>query len=220
MSHDDPRRPNVDSGPIGCRDCGEELDARAGACPRCGSRNRTVDITDSICLEVADIGTGSGAISLTLACERPEWRVSTVDLSSDAIAIAKRNADSLGVAGRVRFLQGDLVNPILEAGEKLDILVSNPPYIPSEDVEELDSEVKDFEPRLALDGGADGLVCYRRLCEALPQLLKPTALVAFEVGIHQSRDVEQLMKRSGVIDETMIVPDLAGIERVVVGIRK
>ncbi|RNB79354.1 peptide chain release factor N(5)-glutamine methyltransferase [Brevibacillus nitrificans] len=169
-------------------------------------------------LTVADIGTGSGAICITLACERPSWKVTTVDLSLDATVIAKENAERLGAA--VRFLQGDLVQPLLTAGEQVDILVSNPPYIPSADVDELDAEVLEHEPRLALDGGTDGLDCYRRLCEALPALLKKKALVAYEVGIHQARDVEDLMKASGVIDEVHVVPDLAGIERVVIGVRR
>jgi release factor glutamine methyltransferase len=166
-------------------------------------------------LVVADIGTGSGAICVTLACERPHWQVSTVDLSPDATVIARENAEQLGA--RVRFLQGDLTQPLVEEGLQVDILVSNPPYIPSAVVDTLDAEVRAYEPRLALDGGADGRDCYRRLCEALPAVLKRPGLVAFEVGIHQSRDVAGLMKESGVIDEVEIIPDLAGIERVVVG---
>jgi len=172
-------------------------------------------------LRVADIGTGSGAIALTLACERPNWQVSTVDLSTDALAIAGRNAERLGVRERVTFLQGDLLAPLLERerGKRLDILVSNPPYIPSEVVDGLDREVRDYEPRLALDGGEDGLECYRRLCAGLPGLLKRTALIGFEVGIDQAQDVAGLLMDSGVIDETLIIPDLAGIERVVLGWR-
>jgi release factor glutamine methyltransferase len=173
--------------------------------------------TSDTLLHVADIGTGSGAIAVTLACERPKWRVTTVDLSSEAIAIARENAERLGAD--VRFLQGDLVEPLLERSEQLDLLVSNPPYIPSADVDELDAEVRDYEPRLALDGGADGLDCYRRLCAALPRLLKEKALVAFEVGIYQAHDVAAMLEATGVIDEVEIVPDLAGIERVVIGWR-
>ncbi|MFC8685026.1 peptide chain release factor N(5)-glutamine methyltransferase [Brevibacillus porteri] len=169
-------------------------------------------------LAAVDIGTGSGAICITLALEKPQWRVTTVDLSPEATAIARENANRLGAD--VRFLQGDLVQPLLEAGEKVDILVSNPPYIPSRDVEELDDEVRVHEPRLALDGGEDGLDCYRRLCEALPNLLKEKAIVAFEVGIYQAGDVAALMKASGVMDEVEIVPDLAGIERVVIGVKR
>ncbi|WP_139491247.1 peptide chain release factor N(5)-glutamine methyltransferase [Brevibacillus dissolubilis] len=170
-------------------------------------------------LDLVDIGTGSGAISLTLACEQPSWKVSTVDLSPDAIAIARQNAARLAVENRVRFLQGDLVQPLIDLGEHVDILVSNPPYIPSRDVDELDVEVREYEPRLALDGGDDGLDCYRRICAALPDVLKPTALVGFEVGIHQAQDVAELMMQSGVIDEVSIFPDLAGIDRMVIGVR-
>lgn len=171
-------------------------------------------------LTVVDIGTGSGAIALTLASERPHWNVSTVDLSTDAIEIARENANRLGLVDKVSFLHGDLLEPLLRRGERVDLLVSNPPYIPSGDVLELDREVKDFEPLLALDGGEDGLTCYRRLCAALPQVLHEQALVAFEVGIHQADDVAELMMASGVIDHVAIVPDLAGIDRIVVGERK
>ncbi|GAA4720631.1 peptide chain release factor N(5)-glutamine methyltransferase [Brevibacillus fulvus] len=170
-------------------------------------------------LQVTDVGTGSGAIALTLACERPDWQVTTIDLSAEAIAIAKRNSKRLGVDERVRFLQGDLLSPILQSGEQMDILVSNPPYIPSEDVDELDREVRDFEPRLALDGGEDGLDCYRQLCAQLPQILRPKALVGFEVGIYQAPVVADLLRASGAIDQVCVVADLAGIERVVLGWR-
>ncbi|WP_094699889.1 peptide chain release factor N(5)-glutamine methyltransferase [Brevibacillus laterosporus] len=170
-------------------------------------------------LSVVDLGTGSGAITLTLAAEKPNWQLATVDISLDAIAIAKKNAERLDVAERVRFIQGDLVEPILDMGERVDILVSNPPYIPSTDVDELDKEVLGYEPRLALDGGTDGYIFYRRICEALPRLLAPTALVAFEVGIYQAEAVAQLMKESGAVDEVFIYPDLAGIDRIIVGYR-
>jgi release factor glutamine methyltransferase len=175
---------------------------------------------DTAALDVLDIGTGSGAIALTLAAERPRWRVTTVDLSPTALAIARENAQRLQVENRVRFLEGDLAQPLLAAGEQVDLLVSNPPYIPSDEVERLEEEVNRFEPRLALDGGADGLVCYRRICAVLPRLIRPTALVAFEVGIHQAGAVRQLLLASGAVERTEIVPDLAGIERVVLGWRK
>ncbi|UFJ40192.1 peptide chain release factor N(5)-glutamine methyltransferase [Brevibacillus humidisoli] len=171
-------------------------------------------------LDAADIGTGSGAIALTLAAERPQWRVTTIDLSQAALAIAMENAERLHLSSRLRFLQGDLVQPLLAADEQVDLLVSNPPYIPSADVERLDPEVNQFEPHLALDGGDDGLTCYRKICAALPHLLRPTALVAFEVGIHQADTVQQLLLDSGAVDGTEIVPDLAGIDRVVLGWRR
>ncbi|MGD8190367.1 peptide chain release factor N(5)-glutamine methyltransferase [Brevibacillus ginsengisoli] len=168
-------------------------------------------------LEVVDIGTGSGAIPITLSSERPGWRVSTVDISLEAIEIARQNAKSLGVENQVRFLHGDLVEPLLHEKAQLDILVSNPPYIPTADVEELDEEVRQFEPRLALDGGEDGLDFYRRICTALPQMMKPTSLVGFEVGIHQAQDVASLLQTIGQMEHVEIIPDLAGIDRVVIG---
>ncbi|WP_134683407.1 peptide chain release factor N(5)-glutamine methyltransferase [Brevibacillus migulae] len=170
-------------------------------------------------LTAVDLGTGSGAITLTLACERRHWQVSTVDISSDALDIARKNAARFGVGDSVRFLQGNLTEPLIEKGERFDILVSNPPYIPSTDVDELEREVQGYEPRLALDGGTDGLDFYRRICEALPALLKETALVGFEVGIHQAHDVKRLMVASGLIEQVEIIPDLAGIDRVVIGWR-
>lgn len=169
-------------------------------------------------LRVADIGTGSGAICITLACERPSWDVATVDISADASRIAQENARLLGAD--IRFLLGDLVEPLVQEGSRLDILVSNPPYIPSRDVDELDEEVRGFEPRLALDGGDDGLDFYRRLSQALPILLREKAIVAFEVGIHQAQAVAGLLQATGMVSETEIICDLAGIERVVMGIRK
>ncbi|WP_232697913.1 peptide chain release factor N(5)-glutamine methyltransferase [Brevibacillus daliensis] len=169
-------------------------------------------------LSVVDFGTGSGAISLTLAAEKPYWHIKTVDISLDAIEIARKNADQLGVSERVEFLHGDLVEPMLDRNERVNIVVSNPPYIPSQDVEELDDEVRVYEPRLALDGGEDGYIFYRRICEALPKLLSSQkCLVAFEVGIHQAVEVASLLKLSGVIENVEIYPDLAGIDRIVVG---
>ncbi|MBO8165328.1 MAG: peptide chain release factor N(5)-glutamine methyltransferase [Brevibacillus sp.] len=175
--------------------------------------------SDASSLAVVDIGTGSGAIALTLAAERPQWRVTTIDLSEQALAVARRNAERLKVLSRVRFLRGNLAEPLMAAEERVDLLISNPPYIPSDEVDRLDPEVSRYEPRLALDGGEDGLDCYRRLAASLPRLLKQKALVAFEVGIHQAQAVRQLLIDSGVIEGVAAVTDLAGIERVVIGWR-
>jgi release factor glutamine methyltransferase len=166
---------------------------------------------------VADIGTGSGAIAVTLALEWPEANVVAVDISSEAIRVAEDNAERLGA--QVRFLQGDLVEPLLRQELHLDVLVSNPPYIPSEDIEGLAVEVREHEPRLALDGGTDGLDPYRRITQVLPRLMRidgPT-LVGFEVGIHQAGDVAALIVRNWPGAETEIVKDLQGIERIVLG---
>ncbi|WP_018133000.1 peptide chain release factor N(5)-glutamine methyltransferase [Effusibacillus pohliae] len=164
---------------------------------------------------VADIGTGSGAIAVTLALEWPEADVLAADISPDAIRMARENAQRLGA--QVRFLQGDLVEPLLETGVRLDVLVSNPPYIPSREIAGLAVEVREHEPRLALDGGEDGLEPYRRITQALPSLMREQgpALVGFEVGIQQARRVAEMIERHWPGAKTDVVKDLQGIERVV-----
>lgn len=172
----------------------------------------------------ADIGTGSGAIAVTLAAQCPTWRVHAVDLSPEALEVARGNARHNGVAERVAFYQGDLMEPFLQQSERagaLDIVVSNPPYIETEAIAELEEQVRCYEPILALDGGPDGLVLYRRLIDQLTRL-QPTSprLVGLEVGQGQARDVASLLERAGQWDDIRIVLDLAGIERHVIGVRR
>lgn len=169
---------------------------------------------------IADIGTGSGAIAVTLALEWAGAKVYAVDLSEDALAVAQRNAQRLGA--EVEFLQGDLIQPLLERGIRPDILVSNPPYIPTADCEELDVEVRDHEPRLALDGGPDGMVPYRILSDALPTLWpnEGPAFVAYEVGIHQDVYVERMIQAAVPHATTGILPDWQGIGRMIWGRRE
>jgi len=172
---------------------------------------------------VVDVGTGSGAIAVTLASQRPRWRVFASDLSADALEVARTNAARHKADG-VSFVQGDLLAPFIPGGGRgkhvgisVDVLVSNPPYIPAADLTELQREVRDFEPRLALDGGADGLDPYRRMLEQLPQLNGGLPrIVAFELGIHQPRVVAQLMEEMGGWDDIRIITDYGGIERHIV----
>ncbi len=160
-----------------------------------------------------DIGTGSGVIPVTLAVHCPSWEIAAVDISDTALQLARRNAELNGAAGRIRFLEGDLLAPVYAAGLSPDIVISNPPYIKSSDLPDLQREVRDFEPHLALDGGDDGLDFYRRLTEQLAsQPVKPR-LVGFEVGMGQASDVAALLRELGVFDRVGIVKDLAGIER-------
>lgn len=168
---------------------------------------------------VLDVGTGSGAIAVTLALEWPEARVLASDLSDAALAVARENARRLGAD--VTFIQGDLLRPVLEAGVRVAVLVSNPPYIPRAEVPLLDAEVRLYEPLLALAGGEDGLDAYRRITHQLPQVMCETgpALVAFEVGIHQAEQVADMVERAWPRARTVIVPDLQGIGRVVLGLR-
>lgn len=167
-------------------------------------------------LIAADIGTGSGAIAVTLAKLCPAWRVWATDLSQAALEVAQQNADRLGAAGQLRFACGDLLQPIISEQERVDILVSNPPYIPSGHLPGLQREVKEHEPMSALDGGRDGLDLYRRLVEQV--LLLPTLpkLIALETGSGQAREVARLLASSLQLAHTEIVADLAGIERHVI----
>lgn len=168
---------------------------------------------------VVDVGTGSGAIAVTLAAERPSWQVTAVDLSRSALRIARENAGRHGVEGRIRFLPGDLLAPLIERRERVDMVVSNPPYIPSSEIPTLAPEVRDHEPKLALDGGADGLDVYRHIMIQLPYVTREQrGLIAMEVGIGQSEQVAQWLHRTFPKSECRIVPDLAGIERVVLAV--
>ena len=139
-------------------------------------------------VDVCDIGTGSGAIALTLALEEPNMSVVASDISFDALEVANKN--NLKHNANVRFLQGDMVEPLY--GMKFDIIVSNPPYIPVS--EEVDSLVKDNEPNIALFGGNDGLKFYRIIVENLPKIAKEKFVLAFEHGYDKNDEIEAIIK--------------------------
>lgn len=162
----------------------------------------------------ADIGTGSGAIAAALAHLRPSWRVSASDISPEALDVAATNVRRLGLD--VAFKQGNLLEPF--TGEPLDIVVSNPPYIPADTIAHLQPEVRDYEPRGALDGGPDGLAPYRVMMAQLPLLPRPPRLIGFELGMGQAGDVAELLRQVGCWREIVTVTDLAGIDRHVIGI--
>jgi release factor glutamine methyltransferase len=162
--------------------------------------------------KIVDIGTGSGAIALALAKARPAASVWAVDRSPEAAGLARENAERLGLAVDVRV--GDLFEPVA-ADAPFDLVVSNPPYIPSGEVPGLPPEVRK-EPHLALDGGADGLVVIRRLIAGALPLLRPGGGLALEVGAGQAPAVRALMDAAGYA-MTAVTRDLAGIERVVLG---
>jgi release factor glutamine methyltransferase len=177
---------------------------------------------------VVDVGTGSGAIAVTLAALRPGWRVTASDLSPDALEVARGNASRHGVADRLAFAQGDLLAPFIDAGRggtaidggaAIDVLVSNPPYIPAADLSGLQREVRDYEPHLALDGGTDGLAPYRVMLEQLPLLPAMPRIVAFELGMGQPEIVAAWMREMEIWDDISIVTDLNGIKRHIVAVR-
>ena len=155
---------------------------------------------------VLDVGTGSGCIAVTLACERPPWKVYATDLSEPTLRVAENNAKRLGA--RVEFRLGDLTEPF--EGESFDVVVSNPPYVAQRDRATLSRELS-WEPELALFGGEDGLDVYRRLVPAASRVLRPGGLLAMELGYDSLLGVLELLEEW---DDVETRPDLAGIIRV------
>ena len=166
----------------------------------------------------ADIGTGSGAICLSVLHFTENTEADTVDISPGARAVAEQNAAALGLTERITFHTGDLLEPIKD--KTYTAILSNPPYIPQADIETLAPEVRCKEPMTALCGGADGLDFYRRLCAEAPDMLLAGGFMAFEVGIHQAEAVANLAQENPLIERTEIIKDYAGIDRVVVAWRK
>ena len=162
---------------------------------------------------ILDVGTGSGVIAVTLALELPGARVFATEVSAAALEVAKQNARRLGADGRIEFRRGDLAAPF--AGERFDLVVSNPPYVPSEEIAGLSPEVRDHEPRVALDGGPDGLELYRRLAACVDEVLVERGWLAVEIGFGQSDAVRRIFSQGGST-AVEVERDLAGIERVVV----
>lgn len=168
------------------------------------------DITRVV--RIADIGTGSGAIAISLAKSLPCSTVEAVDISEVAINIAKLNASRYNLLSRITFSLGDLLEPL--NGRKFNAIVSNPPYIPSNVIETLQVEVRKYEPSTALDGGADGLDFYRRLVEESPKLLLEGGFLAVEIGFDQAEAVTNLAREH--FREVEVVKDLSQNDRVVV----
>jgi release factor glutamine methyltransferase len=162
-------------------------------------------------IRIADIGTGSGIIAVALADALPQARVTAVDCSSQALAIARENARQNQVSGRIEFVESDLLSSL--AGERFSIIASNPPYVPERDRDSLSVEVREHEPHTALFAGADGLDLYRRLIpEAFP-LLEPNGWLALEIGYGQRSAIESLLASAGY-REIHFVSDYQGIPRV------
>ena len=171
---------------------------------------------DSRAFSMVDLGVGSGAIMLAILAERVAGKGLGVDVSEEALAVARENATNLGLAGRVALLRGDWTRGLDDAG--FDLVVSNPPYIRTAEIDTLEPEVKDHEPRLALDGGPDGLDAYRLLAPEVLRVLKPGGRFALEIGHDQSKQVEALFKAAGAA-EVATLKDLSNRDRVVVGLK-
>jgi len=162
-------------------------------------------------VRIVDLGTGSGAIAVALAHALPDAKITAIDLSPEALKIACDNAERNGVGARIRFLQGDLLAPV--AAEQFDLIVSNPPYVPSTDRESLAIEVRQHEPHLALFAGADGLDVYRHLIPSAARALIRGGSLALEIGYGQVDSVRRLLAGAG-FSNIEFRPDLQGIPRV------
>ncbi len=160
-------------------------------------------------LAIADIGVGSGAIAIALAMHLPQATVFGVDLSSDALAVAAANVARYGLQSRITLLEGDLLTPL---PGPVDLIVSNPPYTILSDIDE---GVYRHEPHLALDGGPDGLACYRRLIAAAPAYLNPGGAILLEIGAWQAADVAHLLRQAFPAADISVHRDLAGHDRVI-----
>lgn len=163
-------------------------------------------------LTISDIGTGSGAIAISLAKYLPEIKVIGIDTSPDAINIAQKNAEHHKVTDRCEFEIGDLLEPLKE---KIDLIVSNPPYIPTKVIETLETDVKDWEPIQALDGGVDGLDYIRKLINQAPDYMNSNGRLLIEIGFDQGEKVKSLAENSGKYKEIGIIKDLNGKERII-----
>ena len=164
---------------------------------------------------LVDVGTGSGIIAVTLARQVPNAEVFATDISPEVITVARENAQRHDVAEYIVFAAGNLLAPIINHGP-FDAIVSNPPYITPIEIETLEPEVRDFEPRIALGTHGDPLHFYRRLAAEAPPLLTPGGILAVEVGQGQAQDVAALWETHGLTD-IRTMRDYAGIERVVIG---
>lgn len=163
-------------------------------------------------LRVADIGTGSGAIGLTLKLERPDWDVTITDISIDAMEVAKENAKNLHV--QVNTIIGDATEPICH--EKWDIIVSNPPYIAHSEAEQMSDVVLDHEPHLALFADNGGLAIYDKIISQLPTMMNNTSIVAFEIGYLQGQAVSEMLKKTFPMANVKVIQDINGKDRIVI----
>ncbi len=167
--------------------------------------------------KLLDLGVGSGAVMLAVLAERPLAHGTGVDASEEALAVARDNAAKLGLQDQATLLLGDWAMGLPEA--HYDVALSNPPYIPSGEIDGLAPEVRDHEPRLALDGGPDGLTAFRTLAPQIMRVLKPGGMFAVEMAPLQNRAVEALFLATGACD-LRVVNDLAGRRRVIAGAKK
>ncbi|MCM3602085.1 peptide chain release factor N(5)-glutamine methyltransferase [Robertmurraya korlensis] len=178
-----------------------------------GSLERIKRLFGEESVSLVDIGTGSGAIAITMKLERPNLQVTATDIAEASLAVARKNAMELGA--KVEFLQGDLLFPFIKSGTKFDVILSNPPYIPLGDEKEMSIVVTKHEPHRALFAGEDGLDLYRRFMNELPQVVKNKAIVGFEIGAGQSESVSRMLQQTFPNALVEVVYDINGKDRMV-----
>ncbi len=171
---------------------------------------------------ILDLCTGSGCIAVSLAKELASARIFASDKSEKALDVARENARRNGVADRVRFLEGDLFGSLeeLDLRGRVDIMVSNPPYVPSEEYSELQPEVRDHEPRMALLAGQNGTEVHQRIIDEAPEFLRSEGALIMEMGMGQAEALVQMIRENSTFNKPDVLKDLAGIERVVVARKK
>jgi release factor glutamine methyltransferase len=168
-------------------------------------------------LSIVDIGTGSGIIAITLVLENPACKVLATDISDQALSIAKENAVCLCPdCERLTFIEGDLLDPLLDQGLVFDVIVSNPPYLTELEMQQAEPEVAQCEPRSALCGGADGLDYYRRLADGAAEILVAQGRIFLEIGAGQAEDVGALFENTGHFKVTAVRKDYANLDRIVI----
>lgn len=169
-------------------------------------------------IEILDLGAGSGAIAVSIAYYLKNCRVTATDISDKAIQVAKSNAQKHGVSDRINFLAGDLFGPV-KTGSPFDIIVSNPPYIPSAEIPKLQPEIKNYEPVSALDGGPDGMDFYRKILKDIDPFLADNGYLILEVAFDQATRISDLIKEKGIFEGPKIVKDHGDIDRVIIARR-
>lgn len=163
-------------------------------------------------LTVVDVGTGTGAIAISLKLARPNWQVSAIDISEEALVVAKKNAQKL--TADISFILGDGLKPV--RNESIDILISNPPYISNAEWELMDESVRTFEPKTALFAENDGLAIYQQLAEEAKSCLKATGKIYLEIGFQQGKVVQALFQQAFPKHSVQIFKDLSGNDRMVI----
>ena len=168
-------------------------------------------------IRIADVGTGSGCLAVTIALERDDVEIVATDVSPAALAVAAGNARNLGTADRITWKHAPLVE---DSADSIDIVVANPPYVSEADRHSLQADVRDYEPAVALFGGADGLSVIRELVPSAARALVPGGWLLMEIGAGQDAAVRDVVLESASFTEPRILPDLAGIPRVVVAVKR